>query len=81
MTQLRFDFATATIVLLPLTGDALELVEQVYATAPAGTYLRAADALHPQIPAENGITEIHSNDKHILAAALLFGLVGVNLIP
>jgi predicted nucleic acid-binding protein len=79
--QLKSDIATGTIVLLPLTEAIIDRVETTFATAPATTYLRAADALHLATAAEHGFTEIHSNDKHLLAAAPLFGLTGVNVIP
>ncbi|MCX6876227.1 MAG: type II toxin-antitoxin system VapC family toxin [Verrucomicrobia bacterium] len=65
---------------LPLTDAILDRVESVFATAPATTYLRAADALHLATAAEHGFAEIYSNDKHLLAAAPLFGLRGVNVI-
>lgn len=46
----------------------------------AATYLRA-DAIHLATAVEYGFAEIHSNDRHLLAAAPLFGLHGVNVIP
>ena len=78
--QFHADIATEAIVLLPLTDAIIDRIETVFASAPATTYLRAADALHLATAAESGFTEINSNDKHLLAAAPLFGLTGVNVI-
>ncbi len=80
IAQVKADAATGNLKFLPLTEAILDRVEQAFASAPANTYLRAADALHLATAAENGFTEIHSNDKHLLTAAPLFGLVGVNVI-
>lgn len=79
--QFDSELTAGKIVLLPLTDPIIDRIETVFATAPATTYLRAADALHLATAAENGFTEIYSNDKHLLAAAPLFGLTGVNVIP
>jgi predicted nucleic acid-binding protein len=81
ISQLRADIAATTVVLLPLTNAIIDRIESVFFTAPASTYLRAADALHLATAAENGFTHIYSNDKHLLAAAPVFGLVGENVIP
>lgn len=80
-TQFNTDCALGNIRLLPLSDAILDRVETVFASAPPTTYLRAADALHLATAAENGFAEVHSNDKHLLAAAPLFGLRGVNVIP
>lgn len=79
--QFNADILNGEILLLPLTDAILDRVEQVFSTASATTYLRAADAIHLATAAEAGFAEIHSNDIHLLAAAPLFGLVGVNVIP
>jgi predicted nucleic acid-binding protein len=79
--QFNADIATSAIVLVPLTGAILDRVESVFTAAPTTIYLRAADAIHLATAAEHGFREIHSNDKHLLAAAPLFGLRGVNVIP
>jgi len=79
--QFRADCSATTIVLLPLTDAIIDRVEAAFLTAPDTTYLRAADALHLATAADHGFTAIYSNDKHLLAAAPLFGLVGVNVIP
>jgi predicted nucleic acid-binding protein len=81
IAQLKLDISATVVVLLPLTGAIIDRIEEVFANAPSSTYLRAADALHLATAAENGFTEIHSNDRHLLAAAPLFGLHGVNVIP
>lgn len=80
-TSLRFVQRFIVEPSSPLTTAILDRVEQAFTTAPTATFLRAADALHLATAAENGFTEIHSNDKHLLSAAPLFGLLGVNVIP
>jgi predicted nucleic acid-binding protein len=79
--QFDADVAAGDIRLLALTDAIVDRVESIFATAPATTCLRAADALHLATAAEHGFAEIYSNDKHLLAAAPLFGLRGVNVIP
>jgi len=56
-------------------------MESVLAAAPVTTKIRAADALHLACAAEHGFSEVYSNDRLFLAAAPLFGLIGVNVIP
>jgi len=79
--QFNADTSNGSILLLPLTDGILDLVEVIFTTAPATANLRAADAIHLATAAEAGFAEIHSNDKHLLAAASLFGLAGVDTIP
>ena len=67
-------------VWLPLTDPVQQRVEQFYQTAPATVFLRAADALHLACAPEHGYREVHSHDRHFLAAAPLFGLRSVNVI-
>ncbi len=79
--QFREDCRNGLVHLLPLTEAVMTRLESVLAKVPASTFLRAADALHLSCAAEHGFTEVHSNDRHFLAAAPLFGLHGVNVIP
>ncbi|MEO5711978.1 MAG: type II toxin-antitoxin system VapC family toxin [Luteolibacter sp.] len=78
--QFQDDCQQLLIHFLPLTEQVMERLENVLAAAPASTNIRAADALHLACAAEHGFTEVHSNDRHFLAAAPLFGLRGVNVI-
>jgi predicted nucleic acid-binding protein len=64
---------------VPLSEVILERVEFVYATLPATTFLRAADALHLSTAAESGLQKIYSNDAKLLVAAVHFGIRGVDI--
>jgi len=66
---------------LPLTDDVQRRLEEGFRKASATTFLRAADALHLACAAEHGFTKVFSHDRHFLAAAPLFGLKGINVIP
>ncbi|MBI3247536.1 MAG: type II toxin-antitoxin system VapC family toxin [Deltaproteobacteria bacterium] len=79
--QFQNDCAQSAFTWLPLTSAVFQRVEEAYLHAPASTFLRAADALHLACAREYGFTEIYSNDRHLLAAAPLFALTGVNVIP
>jgi len=65
---------------LPLTSPVLALAQKRYDDLSAKVFLRAADAMHLSCAAENGFDEIHTNDRHMLAACAAFGLDGRNLI-
>jgi predicted nucleic acid-binding protein len=79
--QFQSDCRTGLIEFIPLSEAVMTRLEAVLDTAPATTNIRAADALHLACAAEHGFTEVHSNDRLFLAAAPLFGLKGVNVIP
>ncbi len=79
--QFNQDCVVGALRLLPLTQAMFDRVEQVYRSAPTSIFLRASDALHLSCAAEHGFTEVYSNDRHFLAAAPLFGLQGINVIP
>lgn len=63
-------------ILLPVTETLLYRIEARTAKLPADLFLRAGDALHLMTASEAGFTEIWSNDRHLLAAAPYFGLLG-----
>lgn len=79
--QLADDIAQGAMVWLPVTPSSLAKVRQTFATLPSTVFVRAADALHLVCAHEAGFQEVHTNDRHMLAAAPHFGLKGVNIIP
>jgi hypothetical protein len=60
------DLNEGVITALPVTTRAL----------PPSCYLRTFDALHLVTAADSGFIEVWTNDRHMLAAAPHFGLVG-----
>ena len=59
-----------------MTDRLLRRVEAVTRGLPQSCYLRTFDALHLVTAGDAGFTEIWTNDRHMLAAALWFGLAG-----
>lgn len=80
LAQMQTDAAAGALRWLPVGESLIVRLENVFSTAPSSVFLRAADALHLATAAESDFTEIYSNDRHLLAAAPLFGLRGVNVI-
>jgi predicted nucleic acid-binding protein len=81
LAQVAADRAAGALDWLPITEAHLDRVTAAFRHAPSTVYLRAADALHLASAAEAGFAEIYSNDRHLLAAAPLFGLRGIDVIP
>ena len=57
----------------------LASVGRRFRALPATTFLRAADGMHLTCAADEGCVEIHTSDRHMIAAAPAFGLQAVTL--
>lgn len=66
---------------LGLTLALLDDARAAYETLPPSVFVRANDAIHLTCARIHGFREIHSSDRHVLAAAPFFSLKGVNVIP
>src|ERR1044071_5139451 len=62
--------------LLPVTEGVMRRMISMVHAAPATVYVRTGDAIHLVAAQEAGEQEIWSNDRHLLAAAAHFGLIG-----
>jgi predicted nucleic acid-binding protein len=62
--------------LIPVTESMMKRTASLVIAALAQTYLRAGDAIHLTTARDLGEHEIWTNDRHLLAAAQHFGLVG-----
>jgi hypothetical protein len=76
--QFLREIEVGRIVFLMFTPSVVERVEEAFLNLPANVFLRAGDAVHLATAAEARLHEIYSNDKHLLAAAALFKLKGIN---
>jgi len=79
--QLCDDTEAGGILWMDPDSKVMKRAESFYLQAREGHFLRASDALHLACAAFHGFREIYSNDRHLLAAAPLFGLRGIDVIP
>lgn len=78
--QFGSDCESALWEWLPLSAALVaDLSGRICHRVPSTVFLRAADALHLASAAEQGLEEIYSNDRHLLAAATHFGLRGMSV--
>lgn len=64
----------------PVTSELVRRVCERVRALPPGAVIRAGDALHLGCASEHSFAEVYTNDRHMLAAARVFGVVGVNVI-
>lgn len=64
---------------LPLDAGITGAAAQIYTTLPEPVFLRTADCLHLVTAVHHNFPEIHTHDRHQLAAAATFGLAAVSL--
>jgi predicted nucleic acid-binding protein len=79
--QFEQDLRRNVWIWLPVTPLLIEQARLAYHALSSAVFLRANDALHLVCAKENGLKEIYSNDRHLLAAAPHFGLKAINVIP
>jgi predicted nucleic acid-binding protein len=70
------DLNSGVITTVPVMDRLLRRVEATTRALPPSCYLRTFDALHLVTAADSGFSEVWTNDRHMLAAAPHFGLVG-----
>ena len=81
LTILDEDDESGVWAWLPLTAAVLEGTCQTLRRLPPRVAIRAGDAIHLACAKEHGFHEIHTNDRHLMAAAPHFGVNAINVIP
>lgn len=61
---------------IPVNEALLRRTGALMLAAPPNLFIRTGDAVHLTTAAENGESEVWTNDRHMLAAASYFGLSG-----
>lgn len=81
LARLAADEKEQLLTWLPVGDTLIDSACAALVALPPSVHLRAADALHLACAQDAGLKEIHSHDRHLLAAAPHFGLKGVDVIP
>jgi len=80
LAQIDADAKSRLVEWLPITSSLVDAACRKVVELPGSVFLRAADALHLACAADAGLKDIYSHDRHLLAAALHFGLRGIDVI-
>lgn len=65
---------------LPVTRDLLAESSRAFHSLKPSVFVRAADAIHLTCARRNGLREIYTNDRHMLAACEAFQIEGRNIL-
>ena len=74
--QLRSDVSEGLWNLIPVTDALLRKTAMLFRALPPNLPLRAGDALHIATALDSAEPELWTNDRHLLAVANHFGLIG-----
>ena len=74
--QFEADVTEGYWLLLPIDAGLLTEVSRRLAVFSPEVFVRAGDAIHLCTAALYGVTEVWTNDRHMLAAARHFGILG-----
>lgn len=77
--QFELDCASGLWKWLAADSRIFHRAKNSFLTLPATQFLRASDAHHLACAAEHGFKDIHTSDKHMIAAAPHFGLNAIKL--
>lgn len=80
LRQLRVDDSVGFWEWLPLTARIRAAVADAFGKLSRDVFLRTGDAVHLLSAREHGLTEIWSNDRHLLAAAPHVGMKGLDVL-
>lgn len=80
IAQFLADQAAGVWTWLPVTRDLLAESSRAFHNLKPSVFLRAADAIHLTCARRNGLREVYTNDRHMLAACATFQIEGRNIL-